>query len=227
MSLEWYCRLDVHELGPLSAAALRELARSGYLRPEHQVRRGTTGSWIVARRVKNLFRLGLRWPAPLGFLDRFVPGPTPRAWRVACTLGLLSITAGYWSATWNYAPSRPLLARQSTSPRAVPAPAIVSKPPTSAPVRVPPPVITQSKPIVPVAISPPVTIAPLIPTPSPPPTPTTIVAATPAAPPSPTRKGGLLDSAELVRAPVPASKSRLFDSSAVNKASVPAATPQP
>ncbi len=223
MSHEWYCRLDAHELGPLSAAALRELARSGCLRPEHHVRRGSQGAWVVARRVRNLFRLGLRWPAPLGFLDPLVPGPTPLAWRMACTLGLLSITAGYWSATRNFVPSQPLLTKRSTSPQGIPAPAITK----AAPVPVPPAALVQAPPVVPVAVTRPVAMVPSVANPTPPPTPTPVAAATPPVPLASPRKGGLLDSAELVRVRAPESKSRLFDSSAVSKGPTPATTPQP
>lgn len=53
----WYCMIDGSESGPLSAQELQNLARAGRLQRTDLIRRGETGSWVQAERVK-----GLRFP---------------------------------------------------------------------------------------------------------------------------------------------------------------------
>jgi WD40 repeat protein len=50
----WYCMTDGSELGPLSAQELQNLARAGRLQRTDLIRRGETGSWVPAERVKGL-----------------------------------------------------------------------------------------------------------------------------------------------------------------------------
>lgn len=51
----WYYEAMGQETGPLSSAALKELADSGLLTPDTRVRMGAAGAWVVARQVKGLF----------------------------------------------------------------------------------------------------------------------------------------------------------------------------
>ena len=51
----WYCQVMDKEFGPLSAAALRELARSGFLSPGVLVRKGVHDDWLPLSEVKGLF----------------------------------------------------------------------------------------------------------------------------------------------------------------------------
>ena len=55
MSMDWYHRVDGVEYGPESAATLRDYAKSGLLSRTHDVRKGSTGDWVPASRVKGLF----------------------------------------------------------------------------------------------------------------------------------------------------------------------------
>ena len=55
MSVEWFCRISGEVSGPFSAHQLKELAQSGRLTPEDQVRQGADAVWITAERVKGLF----------------------------------------------------------------------------------------------------------------------------------------------------------------------------
>lgn len=54
MDNNWYCQIGGEVRGPLSAADLLSLARTGVLRPVHLVRRGTS-RWVVGANVKGLF----------------------------------------------------------------------------------------------------------------------------------------------------------------------------
>jgi hypothetical protein len=52
---QWYCKLMGDELGPFTSAQLLEMARSHKLTPDDYVRKGETGAWVGAYRVKGLF----------------------------------------------------------------------------------------------------------------------------------------------------------------------------
>ena len=58
MTSDWYCRVMGSELGPLSGAQLLEMVRSHQLTQEDSVRKGPTGEWVGAYRVKGLFQEG-------------------------------------------------------------------------------------------------------------------------------------------------------------------------
>ena len=51
----WYYRAMGEEIGPLSAADLQELAKSGLLTPDTPIRAGADGEWLAAGRVLGLF----------------------------------------------------------------------------------------------------------------------------------------------------------------------------
>ena len=51
----WYCETDGGSLGPLAASELKELARSGELKPTDRVRKEGMTSWATAAQVKGLF----------------------------------------------------------------------------------------------------------------------------------------------------------------------------
>ena len=52
---EWYCQVEGHEHGPLTAEQLRGLAREGRLRGDGFVRKGLNHDWVLATKVKGLF----------------------------------------------------------------------------------------------------------------------------------------------------------------------------
>lgn len=53
----WFCKIDGSVRGSLSAKELRDLARSGKLKPNDPVRRGDRDKWVRADRVKGLFEI--------------------------------------------------------------------------------------------------------------------------------------------------------------------------
>jgi len=55
MALQWYYKVMGQEAGPVSSSELRELAASGFLTPDIEVRKGAEGDWTEAGRVKGLF----------------------------------------------------------------------------------------------------------------------------------------------------------------------------
>lgn len=55
MADEWHYVVDGNKTGPVSAAALKELARSGRLSPADLIWKEGMGQWIPASRVKGLF----------------------------------------------------------------------------------------------------------------------------------------------------------------------------
>lgn len=63
MAVEWFCQLMGSEFGPYTAAQLIDLARRKRLTPEDLIRKGSTGEWVPAYRVKGLFEAAAR-PAP-------------------------------------------------------------------------------------------------------------------------------------------------------------------
>jgi hypothetical protein len=56
MADDWYYKSSDAQHGPMSFAALRELAAHGTLRPNHTVRTGTEGAWRFADSIPDLFR---------------------------------------------------------------------------------------------------------------------------------------------------------------------------
>lgn len=58
MASEWYCQIDGEEHGPLSADQVRTMAQIGQLTRESLVRKGLTGQWTSALRVRGLFEEG-------------------------------------------------------------------------------------------------------------------------------------------------------------------------
>jgi hypothetical protein len=52
---QWYCEIDGEELGPLSAQQLRKMVVLHNITPSSRIRKGTTGEWITASRVRGLF----------------------------------------------------------------------------------------------------------------------------------------------------------------------------
>ena len=80
MALQWYYRVMGQEAGPVSSSELRELAASGFLTPDIDVRKGAEGDWTAAGQVKGLFEGHSRMlPAEEvdGPLDRDPSGPGP------------------------------------------------------------------------------------------------------------------------------------------------------
>lgn len=55
MASQWYCRTEDQEFGPFSSAELKMLCRESRLLPQHQVRQGAEGRWILASQVQGLF----------------------------------------------------------------------------------------------------------------------------------------------------------------------------
>ena len=74
MALQWYYKVMGQQAGPVSSSELRELAASGFLTPDIEVRKGTEGDWTAAGRVKGLFE------GPSRMLeDEEIDGPVGRA----------------------------------------------------------------------------------------------------------------------------------------------------
>lgn len=55
MAHQWFVRLGGKEHGPFSSSQLKQLARKGKISRDTEVRRGESGSWVPALRVKGLF----------------------------------------------------------------------------------------------------------------------------------------------------------------------------
>lgn len=51
---EWFCRIAGRELGPMSSNQLKAMAAKGEILSTDTVRRGSTGKWILASRVRGL-----------------------------------------------------------------------------------------------------------------------------------------------------------------------------
>jgi hypothetical protein len=52
---EWYVRVGDTEHGPISSETLKQLALQGKVTPDSLVKKGTSGSWVLASAVKGLF----------------------------------------------------------------------------------------------------------------------------------------------------------------------------
>ncbi len=73
MAREWFVRVDGREIGPLSSAQLKQLAATGKIGPDSELRLDG-GKWSRAARVDGLF------PVPMGIaLPAEVPTPKPVA----------------------------------------------------------------------------------------------------------------------------------------------------
>ena len=59
---EWFCQIAGREIGPLSSHQLKAMAAQGQILPTDNVRRGTTGHWVAASRVRGLFVAGQEPP---------------------------------------------------------------------------------------------------------------------------------------------------------------------
>lgn len=55
MATEWFLRMAEGERGPISSEALKQLALEGQVTPESSVKKGASGNWVPASRVKGLF----------------------------------------------------------------------------------------------------------------------------------------------------------------------------
>ena len=75
MATQWFCRLMGSELGPYSASQMVDLVRKSRLTPEDLIRKGPTGEWVPAYRVKGLFEAAQR-PAPTRVASRAASADT-------------------------------------------------------------------------------------------------------------------------------------------------------
>jgi hypothetical protein len=55
MATDWYVRVGEVERGPVSSEALKHLALEGRVTPDTPIRKGDSGNWVPASRVKGLF----------------------------------------------------------------------------------------------------------------------------------------------------------------------------
>ena len=75
MPLQWYYKVLGQETGPVSSAELKELAESGFLTPDVEIRKGADGNWVAADQIRGLFDGSLR-----GMLaEESGDAPTPAA----------------------------------------------------------------------------------------------------------------------------------------------------
>lgn len=82
MATQWFYQVMGDELGPCSAAELKERAVTGKLREDSLVRKGTHGQWISAWRVKGLFDKAPEHPVAVPAVEpppivQTVAQPTP------------------------------------------------------------------------------------------------------------------------------------------------------
>jgi hypothetical protein len=59
MSQKWFVRVNEIVAGPFSSAKIREMSKSGRLRPKDEIKLGEMGNWIAASTVKGLFSTGV------------------------------------------------------------------------------------------------------------------------------------------------------------------------
>ncbi|NQT12289.1 MAG: DUF4339 domain-containing protein, partial [Planctomycetes bacterium] len=75
--VSWYYEVLGEETGPLSTVQLRELAQSGFITPDVQVRKGADGRWLPAAQVEGLFdKADLAAAASLPPIPKPPPAPT-------------------------------------------------------------------------------------------------------------------------------------------------------
>lgn len=89
MASQWYCRVEDQEYGPFTSPQLKQMSRDRQLLPEHQVRQGAEGRWILASQVQGLFAAApakpIKQAAPLAarvsdsslVVSPVSPGPSP------------------------------------------------------------------------------------------------------------------------------------------------------
>ncbi len=77
MAAEWFCKISGKEVGPLSSQQLKALVTKGTLAPEHRVRRGTEGGWVLAGRVKGLFPSDVPVAQPISKASETPPVTSP------------------------------------------------------------------------------------------------------------------------------------------------------
>ena len=70
MAAEWFVRIADVEHGPISSEALKQLAFEGQVTSELSVKKGASGNWVPAGRVKGLFA---------STTDQISPPPMPQA----------------------------------------------------------------------------------------------------------------------------------------------------
>lgn len=70
MATDWYVRIGQVERGPISSETLKHLALEGRVTSDTPIRRGDSGNWVPASRVKGLF------PSPVASAT---PQPIPAA----------------------------------------------------------------------------------------------------------------------------------------------------
>ncbi len=70
VATEWFVRMAGGERGPISSEALKQLALEGQVTPESSVKKGNSGNWVPAGRVKGLFA---------STADQIGPPPMPQA----------------------------------------------------------------------------------------------------------------------------------------------------
>ena len=66
MAREWFLQSSAKELGPYSASEMKEHAIAGLISPDTPVRKGVSGKWLKASKVKGLLE-------PSGLIDERVP----------------------------------------------------------------------------------------------------------------------------------------------------------
>ena len=55
MPSQWYCKVMDVEIGPLTSQQLRQMAQQKRIKLDDLVRKGDTGSWVRADKVRGLF----------------------------------------------------------------------------------------------------------------------------------------------------------------------------
>ena len=76
---EWFCQIAGREIGPLSSQQLKAMAAQGQILPTDNVRRGTTGHWVAASRVRGLFVAGQAPPRAVAEPPSFFGSAPPPA----------------------------------------------------------------------------------------------------------------------------------------------------
>ena len=135
MPSEWYCQIDGTEYGPLTSGQLRKLALDGRLSCKALVRKGSSGGWLQADRLKGLFDPAVTETAP-AFQEAPIDTDPIRKRRVktttlaACGVVLLLGVSG-WRAI-NGSGTKPEAANLSQAGGAAPTPnAVAAKDKTS------------------------------------------------------------------------------------------------
>jgi hypothetical protein len=104
MAVEWFYKAFGEVTGPLSASELKDLARSGFITPDVEVRKGAEGTWVPASRVKGLFeeaaepRPTLRpmQPGDYGSSEKAAPPPRPTPARPKAEQGKTAASQWYY-----------------------------------------------------------------------------------------------------------------------------------